>query len=324
MPSILFRADVRGSPALVTIALHGDVDVSAEAGLVAAYADATRTARSRSCSTSRMRATSTAPASRCSSGSSPTPVGTAGRCRSRSRPALPRDLPGHQAVRLRADLDDRRAWGRGARMTRELTTVEVRRVAAGRGLLDRDRGCRHVRLRGPAPRGRASARPATARRVVVLDFGRLAYMNSGGIGLLVTLLVRARREGRRLMAVGLSPHYRQILALTRLDERSRSMRPRPRPSPRRAPDRAHVVPRHRDAASAPGCGPGCWMSAARLRAPWRWEPSSSSGAPRTRSATGSSSAASSRSRAAGRPDRRHHHRQLVRRRGGRAVSRRCS
>ena len=43
-------------------------------------------------------------------------------------------------------------------------------------------------------------------------------MNSGGIGLLVTLLVRSQRQGQRLMAVGLSEHYRQILALTRLDE----------------------------------------------------------------------------------------------------------
>ena len=53
---------------------------------------------------------------------------------------------------------------------------------------------------------------------VVLDFGGLEYMNSGGIGLLVTLLVRAQRAGQRLHAIGLSEHYREILALTRLDE----------------------------------------------------------------------------------------------------------
>ena len=55
-------------------------------------------------------------------------------------------------------------------------------------------------------------------RAVILDFARMEYMNSGGIGLLVTLLVRAQRAGARLMAVGLSDHYRQILSLTRLDE----------------------------------------------------------------------------------------------------------
>ena len=55
-------------------------------------------------------------------------------------------------------------------------------------------------------------------RAVVLNFSDLEYMNSGGIGLLVTLLVRAQRAGQGLHAIGLSDHYRQILALTRLDE----------------------------------------------------------------------------------------------------------
>ena len=53
---------------------------------------------------------------------------------------------------------------------------------------------------------------------IVLDFAGLEYMNSGGIGLLVTLLVRAQRSGIRLLATGLSEHYREILSLTRLDE----------------------------------------------------------------------------------------------------------
>ena len=53
---------------------------------------------------------------------------------------------------------------------------------------------------------------------VILDFSGMEYMNSGGIGLLVTLLVRAQRGGGRLLATGLSDHYRQILSLTRIDE----------------------------------------------------------------------------------------------------------
>jgi anti-sigma B factor antagonist len=55
-------------------------------------------------------------------------------------------------------------------------------------------------------------------RVVILNFGALEYMNSGGIGLLVTLLVRANRLKQRLTAYGLNDHYRQIFELTRLDE----------------------------------------------------------------------------------------------------------
>ena len=55
-------------------------------------------------------------------------------------------------------------------------------------------------------------------RAVILNFDGLEYMNSGGIGLLVTTLIRAQRTGHTLSAYGLSDHYRQIFALTRLDE----------------------------------------------------------------------------------------------------------
>ena len=55
-------------------------------------------------------------------------------------------------------------------------------------------------------------------RAIVLNFTGLEYMNSGGIGLLVTLLIRANRQSQQLMAFGLSDHYRQIFELTRLDE----------------------------------------------------------------------------------------------------------
>ncbi len=55
-------------------------------------------------------------------------------------------------------------------------------------------------------------------RAIVLSFAGLDYMNSGGIGLLVTLLVRAQRQRQRVLAYGLSDHYRQIFELTRLDE----------------------------------------------------------------------------------------------------------
>jgi anti-sigma B factor antagonist len=51
-----------------------------------------------------------------------------------------------------------------------------------------------------------------------LNFTGLDYMNSGGIGLLVMLLVRAQRQHQRVLAYGLSDHYRQIFELTRLDE----------------------------------------------------------------------------------------------------------
>jgi anti-sigma B factor antagonist len=55
-------------------------------------------------------------------------------------------------------------------------------------------------------------------RAIVLDFSALDYMNSGGIGLLVTLLVRTNRQKQKLLACGLNDHYKQIFELTRLDE----------------------------------------------------------------------------------------------------------
>ncbi len=55
-------------------------------------------------------------------------------------------------------------------------------------------------------------------KAVVLNFSGLEYMNSGGIGLLVTLLVRANRQRQKLVAYGLTDHYKQIFELTRLDE----------------------------------------------------------------------------------------------------------
>lgn len=55
-------------------------------------------------------------------------------------------------------------------------------------------------------------------KTVILNFEGLDYMNSGGIGLLVTILIRAQRKNQRLAAFGLTDHYREIFSLTRLDE----------------------------------------------------------------------------------------------------------
>jgi anti-sigma B factor antagonist len=55
-------------------------------------------------------------------------------------------------------------------------------------------------------------------RHIILDFEGLAYMSSSGIGLLVTLLIRAQRQQQRLLACGLTDHYRHIFELTKLNE----------------------------------------------------------------------------------------------------------
>jgi anti-anti-sigma factor len=53
-------------------------------------------------------------------------------------------------------------------------------------------------------------------RSIALGFDAVDYMNSTGIALLVSVLARAKRDGRPVCAWGLSDHYREIFELTRL------------------------------------------------------------------------------------------------------------
>ena len=55
-------------------------------------------------------------------------------------------------------------------------------------------------------------------RTVIFNFTGLTYMNSMGIGMLVRLLIHARRDGKNIVGYGLSDHYSQIFEITRLDQ----------------------------------------------------------------------------------------------------------
>ncbi len=59
---------------------------------------------------------------------------------------------------------------------------------------------------------------AAGARAIILNFEGLEYMNSSGIGLLVTLLIRVNREKQKLLTYGLSDHYQGIFQITRLDD----------------------------------------------------------------------------------------------------------
>ena len=95
-------------------------------------------------------------------------------------------------------------------------TMDVRRVGETTAVVD---------IRGevtaacePVLKSAYEAAGGSATNRLVLNFAGLEYMNSGGIGMLVTLLVRANRQHQQLAAYGLSEHYREIFELTRLDE----------------------------------------------------------------------------------------------------------
>ena len=53
---------------------------------------------------------------------------------------------------------------------------------------------------------------------LTLDFGQVGYINSTGIALVVRLLADARRDGRGVRAMGLTPHYQEIFRITRLSD----------------------------------------------------------------------------------------------------------
>ncbi|HEV2723498.1 MAG TPA: STAS domain-containing protein [Thermoleophilaceae bacterium] len=101
-------------------------------------------------------------------------------------------------------------------MTEAATTLEVHEAAEGVSVIDvkGDITSASEDLLMDAY-GRATDSGAHA---IILNFTALEYMNSGGIGLLVALLVRAQRRRQAVLGYGLSEHYRQIMELTRIDE----------------------------------------------------------------------------------------------------------
>jgi anti-sigma B factor antagonist len=103
--------------------------------------------------------------------------------------ATTRALPGAAVIELRGEVD-----GSAAAV---LNAAYERAVEAGH-----------------AARDAADSDPGT----VVLDFAAVDYINSTGIALIVSVLARARAERRKVVASGLSAHYREIFDITRLSD----------------------------------------------------------------------------------------------------------
>lgn len=101
-------------------------------------------------------------------------------------------------------------------MTAQTATFSVRRPQSGLAVIDI---VGEVTANSEDALGDAFAQAShNSTRAVILNFSGLEYMNSSGIGLLVTLLIRAQRNKQKLLAYGLNDHYKQIFQLTRLDE----------------------------------------------------------------------------------------------------------
>jgi anti-sigma B factor antagonist len=59
---------------------------------------------------------------------------------------------------------------------------------------------------------------ASGYQKILLNFEKMDYLNSSGIGVLVTLFVRASDDGKDMVVAGLRSHFRRIFNLTRLQE----------------------------------------------------------------------------------------------------------
>jgi anti-sigma B factor antagonist len=94
-------------------------------------------------------------------------------------------------------------------------TMIVRKVGGSASVIDIEG---EVNGAAEAALTEAYAQASAQARAVILNFTGLEYMNSSGIGLLVMLLIRAQRQGQKLLAFGLSEHYQDIFELTRLNE----------------------------------------------------------------------------------------------------------
>jgi anti-sigma B factor antagonist len=101
-------------------------------------------------------------------------------------------------------------------MSEANVTINVRQVNAKAGIID---------IQGEVSAGAEKAlMDAYAQingkntRAIILNFTQMGYMNSSGIGLLVTLLIRINRQKQHLLAYGLSEHYQHIFKLTRLSD----------------------------------------------------------------------------------------------------------
>ena len=87
-------------------------------------------------------------------------------------------------------------------------STQVRHVSSGASVIDIS-----GELNGNAEEALMDAYSAASSggaQAVILNFTDLEYMNSSGIGLLVTLLIRVQRQKQRMLAYGLSDHYQQI------------------------------------------------------------------------------------------------------------------
>jgi anti-sigma B factor antagonist len=53
-------------------------------------------------------------------------------------------------------------------------------------------------------------------RGVAMDFGKVPYLNSSGIALVIQLVMEANKAGRKVAVFGLTPHFQKVFTMVGL------------------------------------------------------------------------------------------------------------
>lgn len=61
--------------------------------------------------------------------------------------------------------------------------------------------------------GAYDALDKAGQRRVLLDFGKVSYLNSSGIALVIHVLMEAHRAGQQVAIVGLTPHFTKVFTM---------------------------------------------------------------------------------------------------------------
>ena len=101
-------------------------------------------------------------------------------------------------------------------MVHNRTTFKIRRMDGGVSVVDVNGEITGLTENEIVQAFSKAVRPGV--NIIAWNFNKLDYMNSSGIGLLLTLLIRARKQGVRMCAYGLAAHYVQVFELSRLNE----------------------------------------------------------------------------------------------------------
>jgi len=63
--------------------------------------------------------------------------------------------------------------------------------------------------------------PKESSKLILLDFTKVDYINSSGIGLVIQLLIEGANSAQKIYAFGLSPHFNKVFTMVGITKYAR-------------------------------------------------------------------------------------------------------